>query len=56
MARAKRAGDSPFDNLQLTQVRLLCEEVIKHPGSLKKKKLAFFKDFLDRWFGTNIEN
>ncbi len=45
------SSDAPFNNLQLTQVRLFCEEVTKHPGSLKKKKLAFFKEFLDRWFG-----
>ena len=57
MARAKKGGgDSPFDALQLTHVRLFCEEVTKHPGSLKKKKLGFFKDFLDRWFGTHIDN
>jgi hypothetical protein len=45
MARAKKgSGDaSDFDNLQLTQVRLFCDEVTRHPGSLKKKKLAFFK-------------
>ncbi len=45
-------GGGEFSDLQLTHVRMFCEDVTRHPGCLKKKKLAFFKDFLDRWYGN----